>query len=809
MIIRSKRALPPCRWFMQAVLPAVCAIVASALSPEILLAQTTDNTPSSGALEEIVVTATRRAERLQDIPVSATAFTQEKLDAAGVRSIDDLARVTPGVTFQRDGTGTSGNFNDEDTDINIRGIDSTAGTSTVGVYVDDTPIQGRHITFTSFSAFPALFDLERVEVLRGPQGTLFGAGSEGGTVRFIQPAPDLQKYTAYVLSEGADTQNGDPSYQMGAAFGGPIIDDKLGFRISASYREDGGWIDRVDYRTDQVTEKDANWQETVVVRAALKWAPTDTLTITPSLYYQELSLHDTSAYWPELSNPSDESFANGNAQRNPSTDPFYLAAIKLDWNLSFAQLTSNTSFFSRHQHSSEDYTQFDRTLFGLTNVGPRPPAGDFGTSFDTDTQNNFYQEVRLQSQDTAAAVLWTTGFFFSHLNENTTERVFDPNLNSEYNAFYGTPLCTTLAPCPGGEILVQPVSQIIDRQYALFGEATLKISDSWKITGGLRVARTEYEGDLEYYGPFFAPNTGPLTPLVETGSNHETPVTPKAVVAYQPDRNTLIYASAAKGYRVGGINGADSSLCGPNLASIGLTAAPANYHSDSLWSYELGAKNTLLDGRLQINSSVFIIYWKNIQQAVYLTDCGQNFVENLGKVTSRGGDLDLQFRPVDALQLGLSVAYVDAKYTETVCGGPSACTGQGATSQPVVTDGNHLAGAPWTFLGSGEYVFAPIMNRKPYLRAEYQLSTAQTSLQPIQDPNNGVSDPTYLGLPRISTLQARAGLRWSGFDFSLFGQNLTDSHPVVFRTRDTTSSDLYFSHSIRPRMLGATVTYRY
>ena len=169
-----------------------------------------DSDAASGAtaLEEIVVTATRRAERLQDIAVSATAFTQEKLDVQGLRSIDDLTRLTPGVTFQRDATTSAGNFNDEDSDINIRGIDSTAGTSTVGIYIDDTPIQGRHISFTSFNAFPALFDLERVEVLRGPQGTLFGAGSEGGTVRFIQPSPGLQADSMYVRSELATTHSG-------------------------------------------------------------------------------------------------------------------------------------------------------------------------------------------------------------------------------------------------------------------------------------------------------------------------------------------------------------------------------------------------------------------------------------------------------------------------------------------------------------------------------------------------------------------------------------------------------------------------
>ena len=372
--------------------------------------------PAGSGLEEIVVTATRRAERLQDIAISATAFTQEKLDVQGLRSIDDLTRLTPGVTFQRDATTVAGNFNDEDSDINIRGVDSTAGTSTVGIYIDDTPIQGRHISFTSFNAFPALFDLERVEVLRGPQGTLFGAGSEGGTVRFIQPSPDLHTDSVYMRSELAATDRGAPTYELGGAVGGPIIDGKLGFRVSASYREDGGWVDHVDYRTQAVTDANSNYQDTVVVRGALKWAISDHLSITPSVYYQELRLGDTSAYWPSLSDPSANSFENGNAQRNPSTDPFYLAAVKIDWDASFAQLTSNTSYFSRNQHSISDYTQFDRALFGLAVL---PAIGDLGTSHDADMQHNLYQEFRLQSPDPAAAIVWTTGLFYAHLNENT------------------------------------------------------------------------------------------------------------------------------------------------------------------------------------------------------------------------------------------------------------------------------------------------------------------------------------------------------------------------------------------------------
>ncbi len=765
-----------------------------------------DNSASGTGLQEIVVTATRRAERLQDVPVSATAFTQEKLDAQGVRSIDDLTRLTPGVTFQRDGTTSAGNFNDEDSDINIRGIDSTAGTSTVGIYIDDTPIQDRHISFTSFNAFPALFDLERVEVLRGPQGTLFGAGSEGGTVRFIQPSPDLHNDSVYVRSELATTRHGDATYELGAAVGGPIINDKLGFRVSASYREDGGWVDHVNAGSGAVTQANANYQDTIVVRAALKWAPTETVSITPSFYYQQSRLGDTSAYWPSLSDPSDSRFDNGNAQRNPSTDPFSLSAVKVEWNMGFANLTSNTSYYSRNQHSISDYTQFDRALFGLAVL---PAPGDLGTSHDADIQHNVYQEFRLQSADPAAALIWTTGLFSSRLDENTTETVFDPNLDGEFNAAYGVPFCTAQAPCPAGEILSQPVSRIVDEQYALFGDATLKITDSFSFTVGVRASHIEYRGDLVYYGPFLSPTSGPLTPLAITGSNSENPITPKVVLSFKPNSDDLIYFSAAKGYRPGGINGPLSSICGSDLTSIGLAAGPQNYSADSLWSYELGAKNLLFGGRMQINASAFVIDWNNIQQAVYLPDCGQNFVENLGKVRSVGGELEIQARPIDPLLMDLSVAHVDAKYTATVCAGISTCTGPGATSSPVVTEGDRLPGAPWTILVSAEYSLPVVDTRKPYLRLDYQLSTAQTALQPAQDPNNGVSDPTYSGLPETKNLSLRAGLRFSGFDLSLYGQNLTNSHPVLSRTRDTEFSDLFYEHTLRPRTVGITMTYRH
>ncbi len=266
------------------------------------------DTASGGALEEIVVTAQRREQRLEDVPMSITAFSQEKIDQLGLRSIDDLTRLSPGVTFMRNGMSASGNYNDEDSDVSIRGIDSTAGASTTGIYIDDTPIQTRHLQFGTVNPYPALFDLERVEVLKGPQGTLFGAGSEGGTIRFITPEPSLTSFQVYVRSEVGQIEGGGQSYGAGLAVGGPIIDNVLGFRFSVSYQEDGGWVNRVNYtrppsilasngyadiytglpELDGTTEKNANWHDTQTARLALKWEPTDSLTVSPSVYAQTL-----------------------------------------------------------------------------------------------------------------------------------------------------------------------------------------------------------------------------------------------------------------------------------------------------------------------------------------------------------------------------------------------------------------------------------------------------------------------------------------------------------------------------------------
>lgn len=785
---------------------------------------------STASLEEIVVTATRRAERLEDVPISVTAFTQEKIDQQGLRSIDDLTRLTPGVTFQRNGT--SQNYNDEGSDVNIRGIDSTAGTSTTGIYVNDTPIQSRHIGLGSVNAFPALFDLDRVEVLRGPQGTLFGAGAEGGVVRFITPPASLTGNTGYLRSELATTENGAASYEASAAAGGPIVNDVLGFRVSASFRHDGGWVDRVAYTratndpTDGLTPPvfsgnvypNSNWQETTAIRADLKWAATDALTISPSIYYQQLNLHDTAVYWPNLSDPHSSIFRNGNQLANPSSDPFYLGAIRADWDLGFGELISNTSYYSRNMRSVSDYTQYLRAAY-FSNTYPTSPLDASYSPFQ-DKQSDFYQEVRLASKDAQARLVWSTGAFYSHMNENVRQSISDVRFDAEYSALYGSSLCASLGyPCTGGDLFYSTPDKIVDQQVALFGEASFKFTQTFGLTLGVRVSKVDYAGTAAAGG---ALQGGP--PVTSNLSNSEQPITPKAVLTWHPDTDNLAYLSATKGYRVGGTNVDEGALCNADLQAIGVPqGADGNYHvpiaykSDSLWSYELGAKNSFLNRRLQVNSSVFWIDWQEIQQNVYLPTCGEVFVANLGQAVSRGGDIDITYRPTDPLTLSLTAAYVDAKYTRASCVGSLSFNGTNCGPDvttgfaPVVSAGDRLAGAPWSFATSAQYVFVSWQGSSPYIRADFQYMTAQTAILPGQDPRNGLTDATIPGLPVNKNLNMRAGVRFNGFDVSLFANNVTDAHPQLFTSRDIASAadPQYYARSVRPRTIGLTATYRY
>ncbi|MBS0614692.1 MAG: TonB-dependent receptor plug domain-containing protein, partial [Proteobacteria bacterium] len=314
----------------------LCALLTlGAVAPLSGVVRAADQPGAAGELQEVVVTATRREESLSKVPISVSAFTQESIDIRGIKDFQDVAKFTPGVNIDNSGTNN----------ISIRGIASTAGAGTTGIYIDDTPIQMRALAFNPDDALPKTFDVERVEVLRGPQGTLFGAGSEGGTVRYITTQPSLTKTSVYSRSEVSYTQNGAPSYEAGVAGGMPLIDGKLGVRATVWYRRDGGWIDHMDPYTLATVDRNANHSNTALLRLAAVWAPTETLTITPSVYYQNMQRHDINNYWPIYSDPSRGIYRNANPTPMPHPDRFWLPALKIEADMGSVRFISNTSYY--------------------------------------------------------------------------------------------------------------------------------------------------------------------------------------------------------------------------------------------------------------------------------------------------------------------------------------------------------------------------------------------------------------------------------------------------------------------------------
>ena len=454
-------------------------------------AQAADNVTE---IEEVTITATRREESLSKVPISVSSIGAAEMDSRGVKEFADLIRLTPGVNLTGD-SATGAN------QIAIRGISSSAGSATTGIYIDDTPVQVTNLGFGAANAFPGLFDVDRVEVLRGPQGTLFGAGSEGGTVRFITTQPKLDRTSVYARGEIGTLSHGSPSYELGLAFGGPIVSDKLGYRISAYYRREGGWIDLVDgsyqivdptgasygnsvnfSRTSTLAE-DINWSRTEAVRAVLKYTPTDSLTITPAIFYNKRHLNDGAGDYYDLStsdsgsrNYSRQGYRIGaagtvfnvsvtdpsgsvsvqplslNAMDAPNNafgdDEFTLSSLGIAWDLSAVQLVSSTSYFDRTDTQWYDYTkgyveyyvpEFFLASDRITSTGDYAPLGWKSMARYDDSQQNFVQEFRLQSRDSSARLTWVAGLFYSHQKQNAGEPINENFLiNSPWVGFYPT-----------------------------------------------------------------------------------------------------------------------------------------------------------------------------------------------------------------------------------------------------------------------------------------------------------------------------------------------------------------------------------
>jgi len=786
--------------------------------------------PADTTIEELVVTATKQAQTLGKVPISVSAYTQAMLDQRGIRSINDIVAQTPGIDLGDQGSNGVGDR------IAIRGIDSNSGAATTGVYIDDTPLQARSNPVNlAGTVFPEVFDLERVEVLRGPQGTLFGAGAEGGVVRFITPAPSLHQNSVYARAEGSLTAHGDPSYEAGAAFGGPLREGVMGLRVSGWGRHTGGWVDRTSWETGQ-TFRRANSGEAGGARAALLWQLGDNWSITPSLLYQGSHQNDTPDFWSMLSRPASGRFVNGYGTRQQSTEHFTLPGLKIEWNIGALKFTSISSFFYRSESNISDVTNYDIAgalgavgcandadhpdcpmPVGADNFFPTVAGGAPVTDLfvGTTTQNIFTQELRLQTSDPDARVRWVAGLFFQNSRLSDTQDAPNPQLLAlfdeqqgpgAFDAYYYDENCT--GTCSGlldGVSEYRGVEYARDLQVALFGNVDWSITPRLVLNAGARVERTR--------STFVAIEDGPVNngPSAGGGNASATPVTPKLGLSFQQDASTLYYGSVAKGYRPGGGNSHVPPACSLDLDNIGLSAAPGSYGPDYTWSYELGTKQRPAGGKLAINASAFYIDWRDVQWYYFLPNCGYGIVFNLGHVRSTGFDVDLSAKLTRRLLAELAVGYTRASFQNTVTKGGA----------PVVYDGQTLGQAPWTVYGSVEYQFAVGSRDGFYLRITDDFKSANTGPYLYQFPDSAVADPDLSPGPSINQLNLRLGRRWQGIDLSLYVANALDAAPLIvnpqathyvgydFNSGDPVPSPIYSYATLRPRTVALTLTFNY
>lgn len=772
-------------------------VASIALAPASVLAQTTPvpTDPVSAddsAGTEIIVTATRRNETASRIPLSIVATSQAALDQRGIRDVLDIGRSTPGLQMRQS---NQGGIN-----LAIRGVSSGVGAATTAVYINDTPIQVRALgsAGADSAAFPVLFDLQRVEVLRGPQGTLFGAGSQGGTVRFITPDASLKDFSVYSRGELAHTEGGDESYEAGVAVGGPIVTDKAGFRVSAYFRHDGGWVDRRPYNSNLQPEDNANTRDSFVLNGSLNLQLSDAFSLKPSLMYQNVKSEGSPDTWSMLSDYSQHKFITGVSTDDYSHDHFILPSLRAELDLGGARLISSTSYLDRTKNAATDYSAF---IAGLISRGasfsvPGYP-GYYHVAYTTVKQKSFTQEVRLESQDTGSKFKWVIGGFYQHQRSSSyltehgaffDEAVFALTGRTTVQR-YGVPLYL-------GTESVMTDPRATDTQLAAFGDVDYTPVSWLSLEAGLRFAHTVFKYNEVGDGPL---NGGRTT---NSGRQVENPVTPKFTVTLRPDSKTIVYGSVAKGFRTGGVSiNVPVTTCGADLAALGLTSAPKAYKSDSVWSYEVGVKSRLMGDKVRIAASAFKIDWSNIQQSVGLL-CAYSFVTNLSKATSKGADVQIDVQPVRGLNLSFSAAYTDAQYTEPSLGGLTS----GGSRTVIVSEGDKLPVAPWQITASGEYSFDVGASSSAYVRGDYNYAS---SFQASPAPPSASYNPFNYRSPSVQQLNARVGVRFNRTDVSLFVNNVTNSTDIQRRQTIRTSWFNTRDLPLRPRTIGLTASYRY
>jgi len=723
---------------------------------------------ATGTVEEVVVTAQRRSESLQNVPLSITALSEASLEQKAVTTFFDYAGQVPNLAFANtgDGVGTART-------ISIRGI---AGDGTAGFYIDETPVPD--------SIDPRVLDVQRIEVLRGPQGTLYGARSMGGTVRLITDQPDFGGVSGHVHVNGSQTYNApDQNYGADAAVNLPL-NDRAALRVVGFFQHDAGYFKRrfLTHSTDAANvcatcdpTQLGNLSTTTVDNvgatdssggsATLTFKVNDSLTVQPRIMYQRSDMNglpyaDGGTY--PVPNPGGlvpaSMTPNGYTQYRffdlpeNATDYWTLGSVLVKYETDAGTYTSSSSYFDRTVDETEDQTDFLWQNL-LSPFDGLPYTGDPSSSIyhaqplastirEIKQIHRFVQEFRFTSKWQGPTQL-VAGAFYS-----------DTRGRMPYAGYYPPAIALGISNTAGVTLIGIPVNpsnpdeifgqdyQTVQQEPAVYGELSYEPTSAVKATVGLRAyqVKTSTGGYLEGIAFGGARITDPTQSSTENGIN------PKVAVDYHVDADHLLYTQAARGFRPGGlvpsIPGSatqDSLGCFAQLEALGYTSAAQtkSYQSDHLWNFEVGSKNTWFDHRLTIDGAAFYVKWDSIQQSINLP-CGFQFRANSGAATVKGAELEMHARATDHLDLSAGVGFQHARISEASALVPQLTVGSRVYQTPDLTANANVsytvpmdADRRWVFTAgwmyTGDSISATVDPLHPRVRPAYDILDARVA----------------------------------------------------------------------------------
>lgn len=678
------------------------------------------NSAADSRDSDIVVTASKRSQKLRDVPSAITVLSSDFLEQQGANTIRDYATLTPGLLVRDQGNPGVGT-------VIIRGLSTGSGSqsATSVVYFDEIPFGSNSYVAPQ----PELADIESIEVLKGPQGTLYGASNLGGVVRIISKKADASRFSGNARVEGVAVDGGGSGYMARATLNIPIVADRLAARVSGFYRKVPGFADNVG-----TNKKNVNDGESVGARISLRWTPTDNLSVEATGQIQRISA-DGYAYQANANGTIDPIY--GRRQYNMFFDAgsevkYKTAALTIDYDLGIGTLTATGSYNKSLSYFDRDTNGPFASLLPLFNYAP-------GTGLALPTNLDIRKttgEVRFVS-DRLGRIEFLAGAFATREKKDGTVRV------NAYDA-------ATMTPVAGDAFLLLR-SDVVGKydEVAAFGNATFYFTDDLDVTGGLRYSHIEnFTGSTTGGLLFGAPS------LPQTVTEHtDNVVTYLATLRWRPTSTISTFIRAASGFRPG------IAQNNPNPPP----GAQTSIRPDTVWNYEAGLKGSALDGKLTFDASIYHIDWKDVQ----LTGVYNGLVlgANAGKAEVDGAEVQLSLLPTQFLTVRGGVGYADARITRI---SPQATASVGARA------GDPLPLNPkWT----ASLVADQRIPLSADLEAEFGGTLRYEAKKFTAYP--GSSPDVNVRLPSITTVDLRAGLRRGNVHLQLRAENIFDRNGVI------------------------------